>query len=60
MDGEARVYACRLGRDFSVSPMKEAPERGELQKRLEAFIQTTTKSLPENSAGAERGNAGKD
>jgi hypothetical protein len=39
--------------------VKDAPERAELQKQLEAFIQTATKSLLENSAGAERGDARK-
>jgi hypothetical protein len=59
-DGEARVYDYRLGRDSRADPVENVPERAELQKRLEAFIQTATRSLLENSAGAVRGNAGKD
>jgi phosphoglycerol transferase MdoB-like AlkP superfamily enzyme len=58
-DGGARVYDYRLGRDSWASPVKDAPEQAELQKQLEAFIQTATESLLENSAGAVRGNAGK-
>jgi phosphoglycerol transferase MdoB-like AlkP superfamily enzyme len=58
-DGEARVYDYRLGRDSRASPVKEAPERAELQKQLEAFIQSATKSLLENSAGAARDDAEK-
>ena len=58
-DGEARVYDYRLGRDSRASPVKDAPERAELQKQLEAFIQSATKSLLENSAGAARDDAEK-
>jgi phosphoglycerol transferase MdoB-like AlkP superfamily enzyme len=59
-DGEARVYAYRLGQDSRASPVKDASEQAESQKRLEAFLQTATESLLQNSAGAERGDAGKD
>ncbi|MDR1228725.1 MAG: LTA synthase family protein [Azoarcus sp.] len=58
-DSDARVYDYWLGRDSGTSLVKDALEQAELQKRLEAFIQTATKSLLENSTGVDRGNAGK-
>jgi hypothetical protein len=59
-EGDARVYDYRLGRDSEARLVKDAPERAELQKRLEAFIQTATQSLLENSIGADRGNGVED
>jgi phosphoglycerol transferase MdoB-like AlkP superfamily enzyme len=59
-ESDARVYDYRLGRDSSARLVKDAPEQAELQRRLEAFIQTATRSLLENSTGATRGNTGKD
>ncbi|MGU2153674.1 LTA synthase family protein [Pseudomonas aeruginosa] len=59
-DGDVRVYDYQLGGDAKAVITKEVPDQAELQKKLESFIQTATKSLLENTAGVVHGIPDKD
>ena len=59
-DGDVRVYDYQLGGDAKAVITKDVPDQAELQKKLESFIQTATKSLLENTAGVVHGIPDKD
>jgi phosphoglycerol transferase MdoB-like AlkP superfamily enzyme len=50
---KAHLYDYRLGADAGADPVKDAEDVAVLWKMLNAFIQTATKSLMENTAGAQ-------
>ncbi|KAF1054683.1 MAG: Lipoteichoic acid synthase 1 [Stenotrophomonas maltophilia] len=50
-DGDIRVYDYKVGANFGVSRVDNAPDQTDLRKRLESFLQTATKSLLENTTG---------
>jgi phosphoglycerol transferase MdoB-like AlkP superfamily enzyme len=49
---EPKVYSYLLGSDWSASLVEHAPEEADMKHRLEAYLQTATRSLLENTAGA--------
>lgn len=59
-DGDVRVYDYQLGGDAKAVITKDVPDQAELQKKLESFIQTATKSLLDNTAGVVHGIPDKD
>lgn len=48
---EPKVYAYRFGREPGVELLEHVPETGGMNRRLEAFLQTATKSLLDNTTG---------
>jgi phosphoglycerol transferase MdoB-like AlkP superfamily enzyme len=50
-----KVYDYRLGEKWGVQVIENAPESKEMNNRLEAFLQTATRSLLDNTAGATGG-----
>ena len=54
-EAKVRLYDYRLGHTPKVDLVESAEDMPMLQEKLEAFIQTATKSLMENTAGAESG-----
>ncbi|WP_371226503.1 LTA synthase family protein [Pseudomonas sp. QE6] len=50
-EGDIRVYDYKVGKDFGVTRVENAPDQEALRLRLESFIQTATKSLLDNTAG---------
>ncbi|WP_370601277.1 LTA synthase family protein [Pseudomonas nitroreducens] len=50
-EGDIRVYDYKVGKDFGVTRVENAPDQESLRLRLESFIQTATKSLLDNTAG---------
>ncbi|MNO05202.1 hypothetical protein D3C81_2265030 [compost metagenome] len=54
-EGDIRVYDYKVGKDFGVTRVENAPDREDLRVRLESFIQTATKSLLDNTAGVVDG-----
>lgn len=59
---DPRVYAYQLGGAPKVELLEDPPEATEMNTRLEAFIQTATRSLQANTTGvheAPRGSGGK-
>ncbi len=53
-DMSPRLYRYELGREFKAE-LIESPDQAEMLKKLEAFIQTATKSLLDNTAGVVHG-----
>ncbi|AIR89998.1 LTA synthase family protein [Pseudomonas cremoricolorata] len=53
-DMSPRLYRYQLGREFKAE-LIESPDQPQLLKTLEAFIQTATKSLLDNTAGVVHG-----
>ena len=53
-DMEPRLYRYQVGSEFKAE-LIDSPQKGEMQKKLEAFIQTATKSLLDNTAGVVHG-----
>ena len=53
-DMTPRLYRYQLGREFKAELIK-SPDEPELLKKLEAYIQTATKSLLDNTAGVKHG-----
>lgn len=51
-DMAPRLYRYTLGRQFSAELIPDAPDEQALRHRLESFLQTATKSLMDNTAGA--------
>jgi hypothetical protein len=51
-DSDARLYDYRLGSDSGADLVQDTKDEAELRKKLDAFIQTATKSLMENTTGA--------
>jgi phosphoglycerol transferase MdoB-like AlkP superfamily enzyme len=49
---EPKVYQYQLGAKPQAILMENSPDQTELKHKLEAFLQTATKSLLENTAGA--------
>ena len=50
-DMPAKLYQYELGAQSKAVPIVESPDQAALQQKLEAFIQTATKSLLDNTAG---------
>ena len=53
-DMTPRLYRYQLGREFKAE-LIESPDQPEMLKKLEAYIQTATKSLLDNTAGVVHG-----
>ncbi|AIZ33568.1 LTA synthase family protein [Pseudomonas sp. K1(2024)] len=53
-DMSPRMYRYQLGREFKAE-LIESPDQPEMLQKLEAFIQTATKSLLDNTAGVVHG-----
>jgi len=53
-DMTPRMYRYQLGREFKAE-LIESPDQPEMLKKLEAYIQTATKSLLDNTAGVVHG-----
>ncbi len=53
-DMEPRLYRYQVGSEFKAE-LIDGPQKSEMQKKLEAFIQTATKSLLDNTAGVVHG-----
>ena len=51
-DLPARLYDYRLGHDAKVSLATDTAAEAQMKDTLDAFIQTATRSLKENTAGA--------
>jgi hypothetical protein len=51
----AKVYQYQLGATPSAEVIPDAPRAAELKHKLEAFLQTATKSLMDNTAGVING-----
>jgi len=51
-NSETRLYDYQLGANPVAEPVKDAEDAARLRKELEAFVQTATKSLMEDTAGA--------
>jgi phosphoglycerol transferase MdoB-like AlkP superfamily enzyme len=49
---EPKVYQYQLGEKPKAIPIEKSPDEADLKHKLEAFLQTATKSLLENTAGA--------
>ena len=54
-DMSAKVYQYQLGATPSAEVISDAPRAAELKHKLEAFLQTATKSLMDNTAGVING-----
>jgi phosphoglycerol transferase MdoB-like AlkP superfamily enzyme len=54
-DMSAKVYQYQLGATPSAEVIPDAPRAAELKHKLEAFLQTATKSLMDNTAGVING-----
>ncbi|WP_019407852.1 LTA synthase family protein [Pseudomonas psychrophila] len=50
-DMPAKVWQYNLGANPAAKVVTDSPDEAELKKRLEAFLQTATKSLLDNTAG---------
>ncbi|MFP3516584.1 LTA synthase family protein [Pseudomonas sp. SIMBA_077] len=50
-DMPAKVWQYHLGSNPEAKVVTDSPEEAELKKKLEAFLQTATKSLLDNTAG---------
>jgi hypothetical protein len=48
------MYRYQLGKEFKAE-LIESPEQTQMLQQLEAFIQTATKSLLDNTAGVVHG-----
>ena len=53
-DMTPRMYRYQLGSEFKAE-LIESPDQPEMLKKLEAYIQTATKSLLDNTAGVVHG-----
>ncbi|MNP12243.1 hypothetical protein D3C76_1044700 [compost metagenome] len=53
-DMSPRMYRYQLGSEFKAE-LIESPDQPEMLKKLEAYIQTATKSLLDNTAGVVHG-----
>ena len=51
-EGDLKVYRYQLGGNAHAEVLSEAANQAELKQNLEAFIQTATQSLLENTTGA--------
>jgi phosphoglycerol transferase MdoB-like AlkP superfamily enzyme len=49
---DPRLYRYQLGREFKADLIEDATDVPQLRERLDSFIQTATKSLLDNTAGA--------
>ncbi len=54
-DMSAKIYQYQLGANPSAEVIPNAPRTAELKQKLEAFLQTATKSLMDNTAGVVNG-----
>lgn len=55
----AKLYRYRLGSDPASQPLAGAADEALLERELNAFLQTATASLLENTAGASGGESGR-
>jgi hypothetical protein len=51
-DMDTRLYRYQLGREFDAQLIPDADDVPQLRAKLDSFIQTATKSLLDNTAGA--------
>jgi len=51
----AKLYRYRLGSDPASQPLVAAPDEAALKRQLNAFLQTATASLLEDTAGVSDG-----